>query len=205
MENYKAALQHLSDNDPIMKELIESYAPPGFTKHVKYYEELVSGIISQQLSVKAAATIQKRFCELWNREDIPPAKDILEMSDEKIREAGLSWQKISYIKDLALKVEDGTINFESLKDMDNTQIVTELTKVKGIGVWTAHMFLMFCMNRQDILPVGDLGIRIAVGRLYGLESTATPNDVELIAKKNGWSPYESVASWYLWRSLENKS
>lgn len=202
--NTITALSYLAKNDPIMKRLIEQYKKPLFTKHVKYYEELVSSIISQQLSVKAASTIQKRFCALWNRDEIPPAHDILTMPDEKMREAGLSRQKISYIKDLAYKTENDEIDFKALEKANNEQIIEELTKVKGIGVWTVHMFLIFCMNRRDVLPVGDLGIRIAVGRLYGLGQVASPSEVRTVSETHHWAPYESVAAWYLWRSLENK-
>ena len=122
---------------------------------------------------------------------------------EDYRAAGLSRQKASYIKDLAEKILDDTISFANLDTLTNEEIIHELTKVKGIGVWTVHMFLMFCMGRLDVLPVGDLGVRNGIQKLYDL--TERPGDAKIIeiAHMNNWAPYETLASWYVWRTLNN--
>lgn len=195
-----AALKHLSDHDPRMAMLIDQFPTPTFTPHTDYYHELVSSIISQQLSVKAAATIQGRFVALWGH--FPSPDEILSRTTEELRAVGLSGQKASYIQDLAAKVLDGSVQFDHLANLDNDAIVAELTTVRGIGEWTVHMFLMFCMGRLDVLPTGDLGIRNGIARNYDLAS-CTSADVTRIANENGWNPYESVASWYLWQSLDN--
>lgn len=199
MEN---ALQQLADSDPRISELIDTYPEPSFAPHTNYYQELASSIISQQLSVKAAATIEGRFKDLFGV-DFPSPDQILTKDIEELRSVGLSRPKAGYIQDLAAKVLDGTVDFSTLDSLSNQEIVDELTKVKGIGEWTVHMFLMFCMGRLDVLPVGDLGIRNGVGKLYGFQSVPTPEEVKIIANENGWHPYESVASWYIWQSLDN--
>ncbi|HEU4830722.1 MAG TPA: hypothetical protein VFS65_00950, partial [Candidatus Saccharimonadales bacterium] len=117
---------------------------------------------------------------------------------------GLSRQKASYIQDLALKVIEGTVRFNHLDVLTNDEVIAELTQIKGVGVWTVHMFLMFCMGRLDVLPVGDLGIKNGVQKLYGLKNLPDAHAVEKIARANNWHPYESVASWYIWHSLDNK-
>lgn len=193
---------HLAANDAFLAELIRNHPAPTFTPHINYYHELVSSIISQQLSVKAAHTIEGRFKDLFDGEFPSPVR-ILEKDIEELRAVGLSRPKAGYIQDLAMKVLDGTVRFDTLDALSNQEIIDELTKVKGIGVWTAHMFLMFCMGRLNVLPVGDLGIRNGIQRLYGLDHLPDANDIEMIAKTNGWSPYESVASWYIWQSLDN--
>ncbi len=194
------ALKHLREHDVRMGLLIEQFPAPGFTPHTNYYQELVESIISQQLSVKAAATIGRRFVDSFGH--FPEPHEILARDEDELRSVGLSGQKTRYIRDLASKVIAGEVQFDHLDALSNDQIVEELTAVKGIGEWTVHMFLMFCMGRLDVLPTGDLGIRNAIARLYEL-SSCTPADVTEIAAKNGWAPYESVASWYLWQSLDN--
>lgn len=198
----KTALTHLAANDAFLADLIQNYPAPAFTPHINYYHELVSSIISQQLSVKAAHTIEGRFKDLFGG-DFPSPELILEKDIEELRAVGLSRPKAGYIQDLAVKILDGTVRFDTLDTLSNQEVVDELTKVKGIGVWTVHMFLMFCMGRLNVLPVGDLGIRNGIQRLYGLDHLPDANDIEMIAKTNGWSPYESVASWYIWQSLDN--
>lgn len=197
-----SALQHLRRNDPIIAELIDHYPIAQFTRHTNYYPELVDSIISQQLSVKAARTIRERFTALFDG-DFPTPEEILAKDIETLRSVGLSRAKASYIQDLARHILDGSVNFDTIDTLSNDEIIAELTKVKGIGVWTVHMFLMFCMARLDVLPTGDLGIRNGVTRLYDLAHTATPDDVASIADENNWQPYASVASWYVWKSLDN--
>jgi len=193
------ALIHLSEADPRFTKLIETYPRPDFTPHTNYYHELASSIISQQLSVKAAKTIEGRFKDLFG-DAFPSPEQILLKDIEELRAVGLSRPKAGYIQDLAAKVLDGTVDFSTLDSLSNQEIVDELTKVKGIGEWTVHMFLMFCMGRLDVLPIGDLGIRNGIGKLYGFQGVPTPQEVTLIAEKYDWNPYESVASWYIWQS-----
>jgi len=197
------ALEHLSKNDPVIKLLIETYPAPTFEKHKNYYQELVDSIIGQQLSVSAARAIETRFKALFN-DQFPTPEQILEVDIERLRAVGFSRPKARYVQDLAQKILDGEVQFDTIDDLSNDEIIAELTKVKGIGEWTVHMFLMFCMARLDVLPVGDLGIRNGVTKLYELDHQATSDDVHMIADTQNWRPYESVASWYVWQSLENK-
>ena len=201
--NIQTALDHLSDNDPIMAALIDQYPAPSFIAHTNYYQALVESIIGQQLSVKAAAAIRDRFVGLFD-DAFPTPKHIIAVDVETYRSIGLSRPKAHYIIDLAEHVIDGRLRFDRLDTMPNQDIIDELTTVKGIGVWTVHMFLMFCMARLDVLPVGDLGIRNAVEKNYELEFVDASGAVENVAKHYNWHPYESIASYYLWQSLENK-
>jgi DNA-3-methyladenine glycosylase II len=171
--------------------------------HTDYYRELVDSIISQQLSVKAARTIERRFCELFGASDFPPPEVILTKEIDELRTAGLSRGKAMYVRDLAQHVLDDKIRFESFPQLSNQEIIDELVAVKGIGEWTAHMFLMFCMGRLDVLPVGDLGIKNGMMKLYGLNAPPSPEQMREISVKYNWHPYESVASWYIWQSLDN--
>lgn len=196
------ALAYLSGNDPVIARLIEAYPKPRFIKHANYYQELVDSIIGQQLSVSAARAIETRFKALFN-DRFPTPDQILTVDVETLRGVGFSRPKAKYVQDLAQKIIDGEVRFDTIDELTNEEIIAELTKVKGVGEWTVHMFLMFCMARLDVLPIGDLGIRNGVTKLYGLDEQATPEDVREIAAKNNWRPYESVASWYIWQSLEN--
>ena len=196
------ALEHLRANDLIIAELIARYPAPTFHKHGNYYQELVDSIISQQLSVKAARAIETRFKDLYGG-IFPSPEQILDTDIEVLRSVGISRPKARYIQDLAMKILDGSVKFDHFDQQSNEEIFAELTAVKGIGEWTAHMFLMFCMGRLDVLPIGDLGIRNGVTALYGLTATAVPQDVIDIANTHQWKPYESVASWYVWQSLDN--
>lgn len=193
---------HLRQRDPIFGPLIDRYGLPTITPHSDYYQTLVESIISQQLSVKAAATIRRRFIDLYDH--FPAPSEVLNTDIDQLRSVGLSGRKTSYIQDLAYKVEDGIVRFEHLDNLDNQQIISQLTEVKGIGQWTVHMFLMFCMGRLNVLATGDLGIRQAVSQNYRLGSIASPDEVTDIAERNSWSPYQTIACWYMWRSLENK-
>lgn len=197
------AAAYLSKQDPVLAPIIKQIGPCTIAPHRNYYWELIDSIISQQLSVKAAATIEKRFQNLFE-EEFPSPAAILAKTVEELRTAGLSNAKALYIRDLAQHVLDGKLEFEKFDDLDNVTIITELAAVKGIGEWTAHMFLMFCMGRMDVLPIGDLGIRNGTRALYGLADVPTPTQVTEIAIKNNWHPYESIASWYVWKSLDNE-
>ena len=202
-EQLEAGASHLASVDPILKNVIDRAPLPTFSPHRNYYQELVESIISQQLSVKAAATILKRFKELFTS-DFPLPEEILEKDIETFRSVGLSRQKASYIQDLAGKVIDGTIKFDHLDSLTNEEVIAELIQIKGVGVWTIHMFLMFCMGRLDVLPTGDLGIRNGIQKLYALETRPDDAEIEAIARINNWHPYETIASWYVWHSLDNR-
>ncbi len=162
------------------------------------FGSLVRSIVYQQLSGKAAATIFGRLLAATGQPITPGA--ILRLSFDDMRAIGLSKQKATYIQDLAAKTAAGEVVFEHFARMTNDQVLDRLTTVKGIGIWTVQMFLMFSLRRPDVLPCGDLGIRNAVQKAYGLREPATPALVEEIGER--WRPYCSVASWYLWRSLE---
>jgi DNA-3-methyladenine glycosylase II len=203
MNDFQAAADHLSKNDPVLAPIIKRAGLPTFKPHKNYYWELVDSIISQQLSVKAAASIENRFQELFDSETPEPAA-ILEKTEDELRAVGLSRPKIKYIKDLAQHVLDGRLKFDKLDTQTNQEIIAELTAVKGIGEWTAHMFLIFAMGRLDILPVGDLGIKNGIRALYGFDDAPTPEQMQEVGTANNWHPYESAAAWYIWHSLDNK-
>jgi DNA-3-methyladenine glycosylase II len=205
VEELKKAERALSRRDQKMRELIKHYGPCRVRPHTRYFQTLVGSIISQQLSTKAADIIHQRFVGLYAPVRFPKAAQIIETPDEHLRGTGISFQKISYIKDLAAKTEDGTLKLSRFSRMSDDEIIEMLTSVKGIGVWTAHMFLIFSLARMDVFPVGDLGVRRAIQLRYGFDQLPNPIEMERIADENGWRPYRSIASWYLWRSLENKA
>ncbi len=196
------ATAHLATSDPVLAPVIALHGLCPLRPHHAYYQALVGEIIGQQLSVKAAASIRKRFEQLFCN-SFPTPDVILQKSVEELRSAGLSNAKATYIRDLAQHIVDGKVQFDHLDTLSNEAIISELTDVKGIGEWTAHMFLMFCMGRSDVLAYGDLGIRNAVSKLYGLPQAPTPSEVVELADRNHWHPYETVACWYLWASLDN--
>ncbi|MEP7205054.1 MAG: DNA-3-methyladenine glycosylase [Candidatus Saccharibacteria bacterium] len=193
----------LSAADPVLGTIIKQVGIATITPHQNYYQELVESIISQQMSVKAAATILRRFIDLFDGHDFPSPTQILEKDIEQLRTAGLSRQKAGYILDLASKVIDGSVRFNHLDALPNDSVINELTRIKGVGVWTVHMFLIFCMGRLNVLPVGDLGIKNGIQRLYNLDHLPEAVEIEKIARANNWSPHESVASWYIWQSTDN--
>jgi DNA-3-methyladenine glycosylase II len=191
-----AALRHLKKDRKLAKVIdkIGKYNLP-ITKNP--YESLVEAIITQQLSGKAADSISGRFRGIYGR--FPKPVDVLKTPDAKLRKAGLSYMKISYIKDLSSRVESKEIKLSFMKNLTDEEVIAQLTEVRGIGRWTAEMFLIFSLGRQDVLPVGDLGLKKGIQRLYSLEELPEKEQMEKIAEK--WRPYRSVATWYLWRSL----
>lgn len=203
LQNLQAAADHLSAHDPHLAPVIARAGLATMEPHTDYYGALVSSIVSQQLSVKAAAAIQKRFLDLFNGA-FPTPEQILAVDTEQLRSIGFSYAKARYIHDLAQHIIDGRITFDRIPSQSNEEIIAELTDVKGIGEWTVHMFLMFCVGRLDVLPVGDLGIKNGVRALYGFEGVPSPDDIRSTAATYNWAPYESVASWYIWHSLDNK-
>ena len=171
-----------------------SYDEPAFAS-------LAEAIVYQQLHGKAAATIFKRLTDLTGLPLAPPG--ILKLSEEQLRSAGLSKQKLSYLRDLASKAHSGEVDFARLPDLADEEVIKHLTRIKGIGVWTAHMFLMFSLRRPNVLPTGDLGIQMAIRKHYRKRKLPKPAQMEKIAKP--WEPYRSVACWYLWRSMDIKT
>lgn len=196
----KKALNHLKNSDAILAAIITRVGPCRITYREPTFEALARSIVFQQLSTKAARTIYGRLEEAAGGTVTPQA--IRNISLDEMRRAGLSKQKVSYIRDLAEHAISGALDFERLQDMSDEEIIDTLTDIKGVGVWTAHMFLLFALRRSNVLPVGDLGVRTAIQRAYKKRKLPTPRDVEKIARS--WSPYCSIASWYLWRSLEFK-
>lgn len=203
-ESLKKAADYLSRVDAGLAAVINRAGIATIVPNKNYYQALVESIISQQLSVKAAATIEGRFRDLFPGDEFPTPGMILEKDAEELRAVGLSRQKGTYIQDLAVKVIEETVQFNQLDALSNEDVIAELTQIKGVGVWTVHMFLMFCMGRLDILPTGDLGIRNGMQNLYRLHEKPSPEEIEKLAKKHKWHPYETVASWYIWHSLDNK-
>lgn len=192
------ALKHLS-KDKILKSLIETHGSLDWDYEVNLFDDLISSIVSQQLSVKAADTIYKRFKNLFGGVT-PTPEQILEVPDEKIRECGISYSKIKYIKGIAKAVKEGGLDISGLPNLSDQKAVEELTKLKGIGLWTAEMFLMFSLKREDIFSLGDIGLRNAVARLYNIDRDDLKKIEEISLK---WSPYRTHASRYLWKSLDN--
>jgi DNA-3-methyladenine glycosylase II len=201
--NVEDALLHLSQNDDVLAKLIGQFGPFTPEPHTNYYYELVSSIISQQLSVKAAATIEKRFVALFG-DEFPTPEQIVAVDIEQLRSVGMSRPKASYVIDLARHIIDGELQLDHLPQRSNDEIIKELIAVKGIGEWTAHMFLIFALGRLDVLPVGDLGFRAGVQRNYGFDHLPSSIECKQVAKKYSWHPYESVATWYMWKSLDNE-
>src|SRR3954470_8052773 len=165
-----------------------------------HFQALTRAIVFQQLSGKAAGTILGRFNALYPDNEATPAR-VLATSDETLRSVGLSRQKIGYLRDLAAKVSDGSLPLDHVESLEDDDLIAHLVQVKGIGKWTAQMFLMFRLGRPNVLPDLDLGIQNAIQRAYRMRKRPTPKKVQQIGKK--WSPHSSVACWYLWRSLEN--
>src|SRR4051812_34639754 len=194
--------KHLSKNDPELKALIKRYGDCLITPHTDYYSELVTSIVGQQLSIKAAAAIWQRVLVLSGG-NLPTPQQLIDAKDEDLRKAGLSGAKVKYVKDLALATQDGRLDLRHIATLPNNEVIAQLTTVKGIGEWSAHMFMIFGLGRLYILPWGDLGIRKAAQNVYKMKTLPEKPDLERIAKKYKWQPYESVASWYLWKSLEN--
>jgi DNA-3-methyladenine glycosylase II len=195
----RKAINHLKKADPVLAAIIAKAGPyrVGYTEPV--FQTLVRSIVYQQLHGKAAQTIFNRLAEAVKVSPMT-AEAILKLRPQKMRAVGLSKQKTLYIRELARYTRDGDIQFERLPEMEDAAIIETLTRVKGVGVWTVQMFLMFALQRPNVLPVGDLGVRAAMKKAYGLAELPKPQEMERIAA--AWHPYCSIASWYLWRSLE---
>ena len=192
------AILHLSRQDPILASIIGRVGDYAIQFRDPDFETLVKSIVYQQLSGRVAGVIFARLVAAAKGKLTP--ENILKLRPSRMRALGLSTQKTAYIRDLARHTRDGLLVFEELAGLPDADVIERVTKVKGIGVWTAQMFLIFALRRHDILPTGDLGIRNAMRRAYGLAELPTPAEMEQLAAC--WRPYCSVASWYLWRSLE---
>lgn len=199
--NHRKAVHHLKKSDPVMAAIIEQVGSYRVQYNEPTFHTLAESILYQQLNGKAAATIFKRFTDAAGDPLTP--EGILKLTDAEMRAVGLSRQKTSYLRDLSEKTAAGLMEFERMPDLPEEEVIAHLTQVKGVGVWTAHMFLMFSLRRPDILPTGDYGIQAAIKKHYKKRKWPKPAVMEKIAKP--WSPYRSVACWYLWRSLDIKT
>ncbi len=197
----RKAVNHLKNSDPVLRAIIERIGACRMEFGVPEFASVAESIVYQQLNGKAAFTIFERFAALAGKPLTP--QGILKLTDAELRGVGLSKQKSSYLKDLAAKTADGLLNFATLGDLSDEDVIQHLTQVKGIGVWTAHMFLMFSLRRPNVLPTGDYGIQVAMKKHYGKRKLPKPKEMEKIAR--AWAPYRSVACWYLWRSLDIKT
>jgi DNA-3-methyladenine glycosylase II len=197
----KKAITHLKKSDPILAAIIERAGAYKIHYREPDFETLVRSITNQQLNGTAAATIFARLQAAAKADPLTP-ESILRLRPARMRSIGLSGQKMKYIRELARMTRDGEVNFEHCATLGNDAIIEHLTRVKGVGVWTVHMFLMFALRRHNVLPTGDLGIRMAMKKAYNLADLPKPEEMEKIAAP--WGPYSSVACWYLWRSLETK-
>lgn len=197
-KHIQSALRHLK-KDKIFAKIIARHDKPAFNER-NPFAALVSAIIYQQLSGKAAGTIHRRFLALYPKKKHPSPEDILKTPARKFLSVGVSRQKREYLKDLSRKFLDGTIEPKKFPKMTDAEIREHLIRVKGIGVWTADMFLMFTLHRPDVLPTGDLGIQKGFQKLFKLRQLPTPAKMERLAEV--WRPHRTVASWYLWRIVD---
>ncbi len=197
----RRAIHHLKKSDPVLRAIIERVGPFRMEFGVPEFSSLAEAIVYQQLNGSAAATIFSRFAGLAGDPLTP--EGILKLSDEQLRSVGLSKQKSAYLKDLATKTAAGVLDFARLPALTDEEVIAHLTQVKGIGVWTAHMFLMFSLRRPNVLPTGDYGVQVAIKKHYKKRKLPKPKDMEKIARP--WQPYRSVACWYMWRSLDIKT
>jgi len=196
--SHKKSLLHLSKVDPIMAGVIKRAKVEPLRPRKNHFESLVVAIINQQLSGKAADTIEKRFRSLFGGKFPKPAQ-VLKLSDVKLRRAGLSFQKISYIKNIARAVERGSLDFRKMKNLDDEEIIVSLTKIKGIGRWTAEMFLMFSLARPNVFSLGDLGLRNGLKKMYKIDAKRHHKKLQKLLDL--WHPHKTTASRHLWVSL----
>ena len=197
--NIDKGLKHLKQADKKMGRLIAEFEKPEFKKDLNYFEALVRAIVYQQLSGKAAATIYKRFKKLFTNNKYPTPIMVKEKSIEELRSVGLSNQKASYIHNIADAFYTGAIP-KDINIIGDKEVIECLTTIKGVGPWTAEMFLMFTLNRPDVFPVTDLGIQKGFQLFFQLDKLPRPD--QMMEKAESWRPYRTLASWYLWRIVE---
>ncbi|XP_010550405.1 PREDICTED: DNA-3-methyladenine glycosylase 1 [Tarenaya hassleriana] len=198
------ALRHLQSSDPLIATVIGAHKPPVFGSSSRPFLSLARSIIYQQLAIRAAKCIYDRFLSLFDGGEVgvdPSA--VLSLSTAQLRQIGVSGRKASYLHDLAEKYINGVLSDALILEMSDEELINRLTVVKGIGVWSVHMFMIFSLHRPDVLPVGDLGVRKGVKDLYGLKELPGPLQMEQLCEK--WRPYRSVGSWYMWRLMEAKT
>jgi len=195
------ALRHLRRADPVMRQVIRKAGPFALQRRRNRFRALVFSILGQQISGKAAAAIRARLVDYLKPRPISAASIAL-MSSQELRSVGLSTQKASYLLDLAERVASGALKLDRVSRLPDDEVIAALTQIKGIGVWTAQMFLIFSLGRMDVFPHDDLGVRVAIRNLYGLDELPNKEVSHRIAAP--WRPYASIASWYCWRSLEFK-
>jgi len=197
---YNCAVKHFFKMDVRIYKLMSKYGPIELKKRRRYFYHLTTSIIGQQLSIYSARAIINKFNSYFNS-DFTPA-NIAKTDSQTLRSIGLSNAKAKYIKDLAEKLLTKELNLIGISKKSDTEIMDELTKVKGIGPWTVHMFLIFVLGRKNVLPVGDLGIKKAIMLNYNLKNLPTGEEVINISQKNNWAPYNSYVSLYLWKSID---
>ncbi len=198
----EVAMRHLRRADPRLRPLIERHGLPRLQRTRNSFQSLARSIIYQQLSGKAAATIYRRFLELFPTHRFPTPAAVRSMPVARLRSAGLSGQKTTYLLALAQKYQQGAIRPRRFNQMSAAEITEMLTQVKGIGPWTVDMFLIFALNRPDVLPVGDLGVRKGMQRMCALAALPDAETMRRVAAP--WRPFRSAASWYLWRILDEQ-
>jgi DNA-3-methyladenine glycosylase II len=197
----RKAIDHLKKSDPVLAAIIERVGPFRMEYGQPTFHSLAEAILYQQLNGKAAVTIFKRFTDLAGDPLTP--EGVLKLTTAEMRGVGLSKQKTAYLRDLSEKTNAGLVGFERLPELPDDEVIAHLTQVKGVGVWTAHMFLMFTLRRQNILPTGDYGVQAAIKKYYRKRKWPKPEVMEKIARP--WEPYRSIACWYLWKSLDVKT
>ena len=200
IQNIEQAIKSLSQNDKVIHSIIKKYEICNIQPHRNYFNALTKSIIGQQLSIKSANAIIKRFYSFYNNS--PQPEIVIKTSHQQLRDLGLSNAKARYVRDLSEKIIEKKLNLKGISKKSSDEIIMELTKVTGIGLWTSHMFLIFTLGRLNILPFSDLGIRKAIMLNYGFKNLPTNEEVINLAAKNKWTPYSSVAAWYLWRTLD---
>ncbi|MGF1580527.1 MAG: DNA-3-methyladenine glycosylase family protein [Gemmataceae bacterium] len=197
-DTFRKAEKHLARRDPVLKRIIKQIGPCTLEPSQDYFGVLVRSIISQQISTLAAKSIFRKVQETFAPTPLQP-KLILEASTETLKNAGLSAAKQRYIRDLSEKLESGELVLEGIAELDDEEVITRLLPVKGIGRWTAEMFLIFCLGRLNVLPVADLGVIVGVQKEYELEKK--PGKEELLKLAEPWQPYRTIGIWYIWRTF----
>jgi DNA-3-methyladenine glycosylase II len=194
-----AARKHLARVDPVMRDIVRVVGPYELEARGEPYQALLRSILYQQLAGPAAAAIERRLLALFDAR-IPTPDELLTLSDDHFRAAGVSRQKAGYMRSLAEHFLSGVLSDRVLKLASDDDVIEHVTQVKGIGRWTADMLLLFCLGRPDVLPVGDLGVRSSMRHAYGLDELPKPAEMEAIAES--WRPYRSAGTWYLWRRTD---
>lgn len=197
----RQAINHLKKSDPVLAAIIQRIGPFRMEYGQPDFHSLAEAIVYQQLNGKAAVVIFDRFADLAGKPLTP--QGILRLTDEQMRSVGLSKQKSSYLRDMAERAASGQLDFSKLHELPDEEVIKHLTQVKGVGVWTAQMFLMFTLKRPNILPTGDFGVRMAIKKHYSKRKLPNPAQMAKIAKP--WEPYRSIACWYLWKSMDTKT